>query len=501
MLSPKSTILMMLLICAALLLNPVFVKPLAASQSISQAPSARELLDKYSQALDSTENFNSHYELRGEYSGRIPANHPFYSMYGGNRFCYKSFERGMFRFKENKGYYHQEYKWGYFNEKYKNVPEKNPIYRLWITTKKFSYFHQVIKDLYPSGSARRNKNTRETIKAPNSTVGISHILGYIDTEERLDEVLREADRISVRDKTEIIRGSACYVIDAHTKYGEFSIWLDPEHGFHPAKVRRRAKKGEYTHHHIIPMGWIATGYLDVLQFKQIDDIWVPVEVNAGYHRTIGSPKYYMDEDNHYKHTQIILNPDHDKLGSFADPNDPELVNGTRVRLHRRPTRYFWQDGKVVDSSGNAIDLTSMNTISLVGKALPELTGFNLKLNPRWIENKMVLICFFDMNQRPSRNCLMQLAQKAAELKEKGVAVVAVQASKVSEKTLNGWIKKNNILFPVGMITADIKKTRFARGVRSLPWLILTDKEHIVRAEGFALEEMGERIKVAGGEKR
>ncbi len=78
--------------------------------------------------------------------------------------------------------------------------------------------------------------------------------------------------------------------------------------------------------------------------------------------------------------------------------------------------------------------------------------------------------------------------------------MAVQASKVSEKTLNGWIKKNNILFPVGMITADIKKTRFAWGVRSLPWLILTDKEHIVSAEGFALEEMGERIKVAGGEK-
>ncbi len=51
-----------------------------------------------------------------------------------------------------------------------------------------------------------------------------------------------------------------------------------------------------------------------------------------------------------------------------------------------------------------------------------------------------------------------------------------------------------------MITADIKKTRFAWGVRSLPWLILTDKEHIVSAEGFALEEMGERIKVAGGEK-
>jgi hypothetical protein len=318
---------------------------------------ALKLVEKYTKALDSTASFISHYEKIGEYRGNFPASHPFHSRYGGKEFRYNMFGRGVYKFKENKGYYNHEYNWGYFNEDYKNLPEDRPMYRMWIRTKDLSYFHQVNKYGSPFDSARRRESTTETIVPPDCIVGISHLLGYVDTEERLDEVLREADHISVRDTGEIVRGSACFVIDAHTNYGQFSIWLDPEHGFHPAKITHEAQAGERLHHHIIPVGSIAAGYSDVLQFKRVDDIWVPVEANAGYHRTIGSPAYYMDEDVHYKRTRIVLNPDHDKLGSFADPifedpsNDPELKNGTRVRMELNDvqTEYTWQDGKLIPS--------------------------------------------------------------------------------------------------------------------------------------------------------
>jgi len=33
-----------------------------------------------------------------------------------------------------------------------------------------------------------------------------------------------------------------------------------------------------------------------------------------------------------------------------------------------------------------------------------------------------------------------------------------------------------------------------RGVGSLPWLILTDKQHIVRSQGFGIDELKERFK-------
>ena len=133
--------------------------------------------------------------------------------------------------------------------------------------------------------------------------------------------------------------------------------------------------------------------------------------------------------------------------------------------------------------------------SLVGRSLPELKNLSIKLLPDTTD-KIVLVCFFDMEQRPSRNCLMQLSKRAQELQEKDVSVVAVQASKIDENTLNEWIKGQNISFPVGMIQTDEEKTRFTWGIRSLPWLILTDKNHIVCSNGFSLGELDNKIQSA-----
>jgi hypothetical protein len=48
-----------------------------------------------------------------------------------------------------------------------------------------------------------------------------------------------------------------------------------------------------------------------------------------------------------------------------------------------------------------------------------------------------------------------------------------------------------------MIQGEEEETRLAWGVRSLPWLILTDSEHIIRAEGFVLAELDARIEETG----
>jgi len=98
-----------------------------------------------------------------------------------------------------------------------------------------------------------------------------------------------------------------------------------------------------------------------------------------------------------------------------------------------------------------------------------------------------------MSQRPSRHYVRQLAERADEVRRKGVTIVAIQATKIDEEKLGEWVKENNIPFPAGMIQGDEEKTRFAWGVRSLPWLILADKEHIVTAEGFGMAELDERI--------
>jgi hypothetical protein len=128
---------------------------------------------------------------------------------------------------------------------------------------------------------------------------------------------------------------------------------------------------------------------------------------------------------------------------------------------------------------------------LAGKKFPDFEGIKINLNPDQIQDRMMLICFFDMNQRPARNCVLQLSKRAQELKAKDIVVVAVQASKTEK--LDEWIKENNIPFPVGIIEGDTDEIKFNWSVQSLPWLILTDKEHIVNTEGFALTELEEKI--------
>ncbi len=132
--------------------------------------------------------------------------------------------------------------------------------------------------------------------------------------------------------------------------------------------------------------------------------------------------------------------------------------------------------------------------SLVGKPLPGLKDLKIDLPPASTSGKMMLVCFLDIEQRPSRNCLRQLKTKVQELEAKNVVVVAAQASKINENSLHQWRKEYGISFPVGMVQGDEETIQFAWGVRSLPWLILTGADHVVRAEGLRLAELDAKIK-------
>jgi hypothetical protein len=85
---------------------------------------------------------------------------------------------------------------------------------------------------------------------------------------------------------------------------------------------------------------------------------------------------------------------------------------------------------------------------------------------------------------------------AEKLATQNVAVVAVQASKMDEESLTDWRKEYSVSVPLGMIQGGQEKSRAAWGVRSLPWLILTDSEHTVIAEGFGLSDLDDKIKIA-----
>jgi|GEM_PF-2364685 len=116
------------------------------------------------------------------------------------------------------------------------------------------------------------------------------------------------------------------------------------------------------------------------------------------------------------------------------------------------------------------------------------------------KDKRLLICFFDINQRASRNNLLELNRRFDSLAARNILVLAVQASDVQAEILDKWLKDNSIAFPVGSIAAPADRIRFEWGVKGLPWLILTDSRHVVTAEGVALADLETEVGEMGEHK-
>ena len=131
--------------------------------------------------------------------------------------------------------------------------------------------------------------------------------------------------------------------------------------------------------------------------------------------------------------------------------------------------------------------------SLMGKSLPEFNDIEIDFNFDRANEQMMLVCFFDMQQRPSRNYISRLVERAGQLRQNNISVIAIQASKIETNSLEKWLKENNVSFTIGTIRDNEEQVRFNWGVKSLPWLILTDKKHIVIAEGFSVNELDEKI--------
>jgi hypothetical protein len=130
---------------------------------------------------------------------------------------------------------------------------------------------------------------------------------------------------------------------------------------------------------------------------------------------------------------------------------------------------------------------------LLGKPLPPLQASFSFDEETVAAGNPVLLCFWDMNQRPSRHCIRRLAGQIPRLHEAGITVAAIHASDVEPAALRRWIEESEMPFPCATIAGNTKETRFAWNVQSLPWLVLADRDHIVKATGFPLSDLGRTI--------
>ena len=133
--------------------------------------------------------------------------------------------------------------------------------------------------------------------------------------------------------------------------------------------------------------------------------------------------------------------------------------------------------------------------SLEGKPLPDLTPLGLAAEDT-PANQRLLVALLDVEQRPSRRVLQRLTEMADLLKEKGVAVVVLQAGALEGEALATWKKEAALPFPIGVLKGNRDQARAAWGAAALPWLILTDASRKVTDEGFAPGELEEKLSPA-----
>jgi hypothetical protein len=347
-----------------------------------------------------------------------------------------------------------------------------------------------------------------------STVGRA-LDGYIpgDQGKSILEILdEESSVLQLRSSMEEIDGHDTYVLESDTKYGHYNLWVDPNCGFNARRivVRRngddlfRGKPVCSPRPPLPPNAKPAYPYipykevlyvLDSIVIKQYDDSFVPVSA-------VGNTTYVYENDEvvyhkqEYQRADIDLNPDFEKI---ADAFTLLVPDGATLWDTDSNKRFTWQQGKKLVEWYGGVRYVPKEWSILVGvsKSLPAFEGIKLNLSAEQVKDKVILYCFFDMNQRPSRNCLLQLCKRAKELIAKDVIVVVIQASKVDDSVFHEWVAKNNIPFPIGRIQGDEEKIRFTWNVESLPWLVLTDHNHVVTAEGFGLGELEDKIRQAG----
>ncbi len=170
------------------------------------------------------------------------------------------------------------------------------------------------------------------------------------TGQRVDAFLtKHARKAVVRKEPEIINGAKCYLVEAKTPEGDIKVWFDSLHGFNVAQMEfRRTPK-----HKVEPVGTLSI-VVTIDKFMQINGVWIPIE---------GQKKAHGQQLNgdHFsrlvttKRRDILLNPDHDALGSFLID---DIEEGARVSWREGfvpvSVRDTWKDGNVVDKNGRVV---------------------------------------------------------------------------------------------------------------------------------------------------
>jgi hypothetical protein len=163
------------------------------------------------------------------------------------------------------------------------------------------------------------------------------------------KTMQGMDSITVRPRPEPVNGSDCRVVEASNNKQQFTLWIDPRHGYHVARAEYKDPN-------------LSASFSDV-RFEQHGDVWVPVEGKVRQSWTKNG-QVISEGTMQLLRTFIDLNPDFAAVGAF----EPNLPEGTRVVVHESPgVEFEWRDGRMVPY----IDANAIATIDASVAALSD----------------------------------------------------------------------------------------------------------------------------------
>ena len=476
------------------------------NQSTKEHPTAMELLDKFTETVD-----KAHISFITKSKSKAFSNYNYHSeardlayMNGKHtRYFLNEFRSDGERFKQI------QQGWGDMegSGEFIFVPESQRYYasRTYDGKQKYIYSrnHDEPGRLKFSFKSLESCTLDMTMASKNQ---ISQCFGYFTHDYvRFDRILRKAGRrrVTVREKMEQVNGTDCYVIDAKTNRGRYTIWLNPEKGYNYSKATVVRQTGDlYQLRFKLGKNSRIKYCFENTNISQIDGVWVPVKAKAT--SDISFPNSDSSAVVDLELTSILIDPDHDALDSFSVDDIREnawagfyskIPGMSAVPVAGPDYRWAKNPKFVSDRLGRRVRYEPDKGMLPVVKRIPNPRVYNRELSFDKMKDKKVLLCFCKLSQTSSQEYVLKLTEQADSLAQKGVVVILVQTPEIKRQRLNTWMKKNEVLFPVGKISRKTAKEILRSwGTDKLPHLVLADKNHTVIFEGFSLEELNEKIK-------
>lgn len=328
---------------------------------------------------------------------------------------------------------------------------------------------------------------------------------YCDNQQRVDAILRKAEKLTVAKNPTQINGATCWLLETQCKDGRYQIWFDADHDWQIARAYMQKKPGDLWNGGAMPPDSLIYYVLEDIRFQPVDGVWVPMEAQERIvHQYTKKDKF--ESRQRYRRTQVILNPNHDALVSF----EPTEVNdGSKIPFHLNTSgfhhisdpEFFW-DRKCcfhVDAQGRLPRSGETIIPYPIAKKVRNLNVLAGKGKWDRVSTKPVLLCFWDVARADSQTRVRELVSKAEDLKRRGIGVLLVETDPANREKADEWVISNRIPFisgglPSGDYQHPVSERLTEWRVAGIPWLVLANAEQIIVAEGFELSQLPEMTK-------